>query len=331
MLGEVSFYDKKTTPNKPSFHKPGNLRRHIICTNEHNGPAVQHPTSCSRCKTVFKMVSALHVLKVKLWKTEAIIIADARGCKKPAADLHLICSWYERDRQTGGQAAVDGACTNSRRKANANLHKNCVETWICGFKCDTITEYIYGRCAGLSLGSESNTGVFRQRCGHSQQTAPTVRLQSASIPKHQSLTLFACFHPVKAITGKKKKKKILRSDNLWQLSTHNFELLCHKQKRRLPHFHGSQHTPTPPLRALRLRWMAYLHSHVTPRGKGARLCASLTRSAAALALPLFFSTPRLGCCLGKPLLSLQPCPSVGRTGRLCPGENTEHLCGALCF
>lgn len=96
-------------------------------------------------------------------------------------------------------------------------------------------------------------------------------------------------------------------------------------------FHGSQHTPTPPLRALRLRWMAYLHSHVTPRGKGARLCASLTRSAAALALPLLFSTPRLGCCLGKPLLSLQPCPSVGRTGRLCPGENTEHLRGALCF
>lgn len=205
-------------------------------------------TSCSRCKTVFKMVSALHVLKVKLWKTEAIIIADARGCKKPAADLHLICSWYERDRQTGGQAAVDGACTNSRRKANANLHKNCVETWICGFKCDTITEYIYGRCAGLSLGSESNTGVFRQRCGHSQQTAPTVRLQSASIPKHQSLTLFACFHPVKAITGRKKKDSQKRqfmatfNPQLWVALPHT--------KRRLPHFHlpwiAAHPHPSPP-------------------------------------------------------------------------------------
>lgn len=34
--------------------------------------------------------------------------------------------------------------------------------------------------------------------------------------------------------------------------------------------------PTPPLSALRLRWIAYLHGHVTPRGKGARLCAWLT-------------------------------------------------------
>lgn len=115
------------------------------------------------------------------------------------------------------------------------------------------------------------------------------KLQSARYQKHQnikSLTLFACFHPVKTKT---EKKKILKSDNLWQLSTYNFELFCHKRNTACPIFtlHGSQHTLTPPLSALCLRWIAYLHGHMTPRGKGARLCASLTCSAAALTLPLF--------------------------------------------
>lgn len=241
-------------------------------------------TSCSRCKTVFKMVSALHVLKVSSEKLSNHH-RDTRGCKKPAADRHLICSWYEQDRQTSGQAAVDGAWTKNRRRLTVTSARTAWKPESVALNT-TLTEYIYGCCAGLNLGSESNTGVFRQRCDHSQQTAPTVRLQSARYQKHQSLTLFASFHPVKAIT---EKKKILRSDNLW-LSTHNFELLCHKQSTacHIFTFHGSQHTPTPPLCALRLRWMAYLHSHVTPRGKGARLCASLTRSAAALAVPLFF-------------------------------------------
>lgn len=34
--------------------------------------------------------------------------------------------------------------------------------------------------------------------------------------------------------------------------------------------------PAPALRALCLRWIAYLHGHVTAWGKGASLCASLT-------------------------------------------------------
>lgn len=150
------------------------------------------------------------------------------------------------------------------------------------------------------------------------------KLQSARYQKHQnikSLTLFACFHPVKPKT---EKKKILKSNNLWQLSTYNFELFCHNRNTACPIFtlHGSQHTLTPPLSALCLRWIAYLHGHMTPRGKGARLCASLTRSAAALTLPLF--SLRDSGVPGKLLLSRLPCPSVGRTGRLCLGKNTEY-------
>lgn len=253
-------------------------------------------TSCSRCKTVFKMVSALHVLKVSFEKLSNHHRWHKRMQKTssgPASDMFLI--WTGQADRQSGQAAVDGACTNSRRRLTLTSTRTAWEPESVALN-RTLTEYIYGCCAGLNLGSESNTGVFRQRCGHSQQTAPTVRLQSARHQKSPSLTLFGCFHPVKAIT---EKKKILKSDNLWQLSTPNFELLCHKQSAacHIFTFHGSQHTPTPPLRALRLRWMAYLHSHVTPRGKGARLCASLTRSAAALAVPLFFSTPRLGCAL----------------------------------
>lgn len=34
---------------------------------------------------------------------------------------------------------------------------------------------------------------------------------------------------------------------------------------------------------------------------------------------------------GKLLLSGLPCPSAGRTGRLCPGENTRHFSGAPCI
>lgn len=136
-------------------------------------------------------------------KSWAIIIADTRGCKKPAADLHLICSWYEQDRPTSGQASVDGACTNSRRRLTLTSTRTAWKPESVALNT-ALTEYIYGCCAGLNLGSESNTGVFRQRCGHSQQTAPTVRLQTARHQKHQSLTLFACFHPVKAITEKKR-------------------------------------------------------------------------------------------------------------------------------
>lgn len=118
----------------------------------------------------------------------------------------------------------------------------------------------------------------------------------------------------------KKKKK---DSQFMQLSTHNFELFCQKGNTACHIFtlHGSQHTPTPPLSALCLR-IVYRHSHMTPRGKGARLCASLPRSAAALTLPLF--SPCDSGVPGKLLLSLLPCPSAGRTGRLCPGENTDR-------
>lgn len=104
-------------------------------------------------------------------------------------------------------------------------------------------------------------------------------------------------------------------------------------KHRLHVFslHGSQHTPTPPLSASWLRWMACLHSHMTLRGKGARLCASLTGLAAALTVPLFSHCD--SGVLGKLLLRRLSCPSVGRTGRLCPGEsrNTCVEQKMLCF
>lgn len=100
-------------------------------------------------------------------------------------------------------------------------------------------------------------------------------------------------------------------------------------KHHLPHFHltwMAAHPHPSPQCSLSLRWIAYLHSHMTPRGKGARLCASLTRVASALTVPLF--SLRDSGVPGTLLLSRLPCPSVGRTGRLCPGEITEHLCGA---
>lgn len=207
-------------------------------------------------------MSALHVLKVS---SEELIYhyrwheRMQRASSRPAPDMFLI--WTGR--QTGRPVdrlllmvrarshiyIAKNTKADAAEQANANLNKNYMESWISGCKYETNKIHLWPLC-WTEPGSESNSAVFRQRCGHSQQTALTVKLQVCKISKTPKNEKFAHFHPVKPKI--EKKKKIVISDNLWQLSTHNFELFCHKQNTTCHIFtlHGWQHTPTPPLSVL---------------------------------------------------------------------------------
>lgn len=187
-------------------------------------------------------------------------------------------------------------------------------------------KYIYGRCVGLNLGQSPTLLSSGKGVATVSKQLSLWSYKSARYQKHQRMKSL----PIFILSNQKLKKK--KDCYKWQfMATFHTQLwvVLPQTKHHLPHFHltwMAAHPHPSPQCSLSLRWIAYLHSHMTPRGKGARLCASLTRVASALTVPLF--SLRDSGVPGTLLLSRLPCPSVGRTGRLCPGEITEHLCGA---
>lgn len=128
-------------------------------------------------------------------------------------------------------------------------------------------ESIYGGRVGLNLGQSPTWQSSEQRCGLSEQTTLTVkRVAVCKIAKAQKASnvsrMFVCFR------WRFKKKRFLKCVSLFTTNK--------TPPAALSPYMDHSTAPTPPLSALCLRWIAYLHGHVTPRGKGAQLCASLT-------------------------------------------------------